>query len=268
MMFNATNGQINTNGEQTDYISFGKGDKNLIIIPGVGDGLKTVKGMALPFAFLYRELAKDFKVYVFSRPVKLETNATTADMAESLYKVMVALDISNASVVGVSQGGMISQYLALNHPDVVEKLVLVVTLSRPNPTVISVINRWTEMARKGDYKGIMLSTAELSYSPKKAKQSKLAYGLLGSISKPKSFDRFLIQADSCITHDAYERLEEINCPTLVIGGTEDKIVLGESSKELAERIPGSELFMYEGLGHGLYEEAKDFIPRVSEFCKR
>ena len=65
-----SNGQINTNGEQTDYISFGKGDKNLIIIPGVGDGLKTVKGMALPFAFLYRELAKDFKVYVFSRPVK------------------------------------------------------------------------------------------------------------------------------------------------------------------------------------------------------
>ena len=268
MMFNATNGQINTKVEQTDYISFGKGDKNLIIIPGVGDGLKTVKGMALPFAFLYRELAKDYKVFVFSRPIKLETNATTADMAESLYKAMVALDISNASVVGVSQGGMISQYLALNHPEVVEKLVLVVTLSRPNPTVVTAIDTWTEMAKRGDYKGIMLSTAELSYTPKKVKQSKLTYGFLGTLGKPKSFDRFLIQAKSCTSHDAYDRLSEIKCPTLIIGGTEDKIVTGEASKEIADKIQGSELYMYEGLGHGLYEEAKDFIPRVAEFCKR
>ena len=66
-MFNASNGQINTNGEQTDFISFGKGDKNLIIIPGVGDGLKTVKGMALPFAFLYRELAKVYKSLCFQQ---------------------------------------------------------------------------------------------------------------------------------------------------------------------------------------------------------
>lgn len=268
MMFSASNGQINTNGEQTDYISFGKGDKNLIIIPGVGDGLKTVKGMALPFAFLYRELAKGFKVYVFSRPVNLETDATTSDMAESLYKAMAALDIPKASVVGVSQGGMIAQHLALNHPEIVEKLVLVVTLSRPNPTVVSAIDTWTEMAKRGDYKGIMLSTAELSYTPKKVKQSKLTYGLLGTLGKPKSFDRFLIQAKSCISHDVYERLVEIKCPTLIIGGTEDKIVTGEASKDIADRIRGSELYMYEGLGHGLYEEAKDFIPRVAEFCGR
>ena len=268
MMFNATNGQINTSGEQTDYISFGKGHKKLIIIPGVGDGLKTVKGMALPFAFLYRELAKDFKVYVFSRPNNIKPDASTSDMAESLYKAMMELDISKASVVGVSQGGMIAQQLTLKHPEIVEKLVLVVTLSRPNQTVVSAIDMWTDMAMRGDYKGIMLSTAELSYTPKKAKQSKLIYGLLGTLGKPKNFDRFLIQAKSCTSHDVYGRLNEIKCPTLIIGGTEDKIVTGEASKEIADSIQGSELYMYEGLGHGLYEEAKDFIHRVAEFCKR
>ena len=264
----ANNGQINTNGEQTDYITFGKGEKTLIIIPGVGDGLKTVKGMALPFAFLYHELAKDFKVYVFSRPVNLKADATTEDMAESLYNAMTELYLSKVSVIGVSQGGMIAQYLALNHPDIVEKLILVVTLSRPNLTVTSVIDSWIEMAKKGDYKGIMLSTAELSYTPKKVKQSRLTYGLIGSVGKPKNFDRFLIQAKSCISHDVYERLDEIKCPALIIGGTDDKIVTGEASKEIAERIQGSELYMYEGLGHGLYEEAKDFIHRVAEFCRR
>lgn len=268
MIFHASSGQINSNGERTDYISFGKGGRNLVMIPGVGDGLKTVKGMALPFAFLYRELAQEFKVYVFSRPVDLKPDATTSDMAESLYHAMLALDLSKASVVGVSQGGMIAQYLALNHPDIVERLVLVVSLSRPNPTVISAVDTWMAMARRGDYKGIMLSTAELSYTPKKAKRAKRTYGLLGSLGKPKSLERFLIQAKSCISHDAYERLDEIKCPALVIGGTEDRIVTGEASKEIAERIQGSELYMYEGFGHGLYEEAKDFIHRVAEFCKR
>ena len=267
MLFHAVNGQVNIDGECTDYISFGKGGKNIVIIPGVGDGLKTVKGMALPFAFLYRELAKQFRVYVFSRPNNLNPDATTESMADSLYRSMNALHIASASVVGVSQGGMIAQYLAIKHPETVEKLVLVVTLSRPNETVTNVIDMWTEMAGKGDYKGIMLSTAELSYTPRRARNAKLTYGLLGSVGKPKSFDRFLTQAGSCITHNAYERLDEIKCPTLIIGGTDDKIVTGEASKEIAERIPESELCMYDGLGHGLYEEAGDFIRKVAGFCK-
>ena len=43
---------------------------------------------------------------------------------------------------------------------------------------------------------------------------------------------------------------------------------GEASKEIAGRIPGSELFMYEGYSHGVYEQAKDFNGRVLEFLKR
>ena len=102
--------------------------------------------------------------------------------------------------------------------------MLAVTLSRPNATVRDVIARWIGMADRGDYKGIMLDTAERSYSEKRLKQSRLEYRLLGSIGKPKSFDRFRIQAESCVTHDAYDLLDRITCPTLVIGGKEDKIV--------------------------------------------
>ena len=64
-----------------------------------------------------------------------------------------------------------------------------------------------------------------------------------------------------------ERLPEIRCPTLVIGGTDDRIVTGEASHELAARIPGAALQMYAGLGHGLYEEAPDFLRRVADFCR-
>ena len=266
-MLNAKNGRLKLKTGEMDYIRFGTGEKPLVMIPGVGDGLKTVKGMAWPFALLYRELAKDFTVYVFSRRIQLSPGMSTEDMAEDLNLAMEALGLSSVALVGVSQGGMISQWLAINHPDKVSKLVLTVTLSKPNNTMEDVIQRWLEMAEHGDYKGIMLDTAERSYSEKRIRKARVTYHLLGNLSKPKSFDRFIIQAKSCMTHNAYERLDSITCPTLVIGGTDDRIVTGKASEEIAGKIPGSELLMYQGLGHGLYEEAPDFLTRVKEFCR-
>ena len=266
-MLRAKNGRLTLETGEMDYIRFGGGKQVLVMIPGVGDGLRTVKGMAWPFALMYRALAKEFTVYVFSRRRELPPGMTARDMAEDQNRAMEALGLTGAAVVGVSQGGMIAQWLALDHPDKVSKLVLAVTLSRPNPIVRYVVGRWMDMARQGDYRGIMLDTAEKSYTPKRAKKARAAYAVLGNLGKPRSFDRFLIQAESCLTHDAYDLLPNIACPTMVIGGTDDQIVTGEASREMGERIPGCELRMYEGLGHGLYEEAPDFLAQVADFCR-
>ena len=266
-MLNAKNDRLELAEGNMDYIRFGRGEMPLVMIPGVGDGLKTVKGMALPFALMYRRLARDFTVYVFSRRATLSPGMTTRDMARDLNAAMEALGLTSAAVVGVSQGGMIAQWLAIDHPEKVRRLVLTVTLSRPNPTVEAVVGRWLEMAKRGDYRGIMLDTAERSYSEGRIRQARITYRLLGNFGKPRSFDRFMIQAKSCVTHDACAALERIACPTLVIGGTDDKIVTGAASGEIAERIPSCSLHMYEGLGHGLYEEAPDFLARVADFCR-
>ncbi len=266
-MLNAKNARLTISTGDMDYIRFGSGARTLVLLPGVGDGLKTVKGMALPFALLYRELAKDFTVYVFSRRASLPAHMSTREMARDLDEAMAAMGLSGAAVVGVSQGGMIAQWLAIDHPERVGRLVLTVTLSRPNDTICEAIAVWTEMAGRGDYRGIMLDTAERSYSAGRIRQASLTYALLGDLGKPKSFARFLTQAESCVTHDAYDELGGIRCPTLVIGGTDDRIVTGDASREIAERIPGSELYLYEGLGHGLYEEAPDFLRRVADFCR-
>ena len=92
-----------------DYISFGNGKENLVMLPGLGDGLSTVKGMALPFAFMYRIYAKEYKVYVFSRKNCLPEGYTTRDMARDQARAMESLGIQKASVLGNSNGGMIAQ---------------------------------------------------------------------------------------------------------------------------------------------------------------
>ena len=172
-MLHARNACLPLAGGEMDYVRFGSGARTLVMLPGVGDGLKTVRGMALPFGLLYRALAKDFTVYVFSRRRALPQHFTTREMAEDCSAAMAALQLSDAAVVGVSQGGMIAQWLAIDHPDKVGKLVLTVTLSRPNDTVRDVIARWTDMAGRGDYRGIMLDTAERSYSAKRLRQARL-----------------------------------------------------------------------------------------------
>ena len=43
------------------------GSEHLLLLPGLGDGLRTVKGTALPMALLYRKFTKDYTCWMFSR---------------------------------------------------------------------------------------------------------------------------------------------------------------------------------------------------------
>ncbi len=267
-MFGAKNGGLCLGGDTMNYVRFGSGARTLVILPGVGDGLKTVKGAALPFALMYGKLAREFTVFMFSRRNRLPETYSTREMADDLARAMGLLGIRSAVVLGISQGGMIAQWLAIDHAELVEKLMLVVTTARPNDTIRAAITDWTEKAQRGDYRGIMLDFAEKAYSPGRLKLMRPMYMALGNAGKPKDFRRFLTQASSCVSHDAWKELPEISCPTLVIGGTEDRIASAGASEELAARIPGAELMMLKGLGHGLYEEDPLFQRRITEFGGR
>lgn len=250
-----------------EYIRFGTGRRNLILLPGLGDGLRTMKGMALPMALYYRCLAKEFTVYLFSRKGNLCEGCTTRDLAWDLADAMEELGIVSASVVGVSMGGMIAQHFAADYPEMVEKLVLAVTCSRPNPILIGAVMEWMEQARQGDHRALMDSNMQKIYTDGYYRRNKWTIPLVSKITRPKSYDRFLRQAESCLTHYSHHRLAEITAPTLVIGGEEDRCLGGDASRELAERIPNAVLKMYPGQGHGLYEEAKDFNATILTFLR-
>lgn len=268
MFYHAHNGSVRVGNSEMDYISFGNGNKNLIILPGLGDGLSTVKGMAFVFSIMYRVYAKEFTVYVFSRKNHMQEGYSTREMAKDHAEAMSILGISKSDILGISQGGMIAQYLAIDYPNLVNKLILSVTSSKPNETIEKVVGDWIEMAMQEDYKNLMIDTAEKSYSERYLKKYRLLYPFLGKVGKPKSFKRFLIQATSCINHNAHDELNKIICPTLVIGGDCDKIVGTTSASAIADKINESELFIYKGLGHAAYEEAKDFNERVLSFLMK
>ena len=265
MLYNAKNDSVKIGDTSMDYISFGSGQKILIMIPGLGDGLKTVKGMAIPLAMIYRQYTKKYKVYVFSRKTHLKQGYSIKDMAKDQVHAMTLLGISSASIMGVSQGGMIAQHIAIDYPNFVEKLILAVTVSKQNETIQSVISSWISMAKVNDYKSIIIDTVEKSYSEHFTKKYRLLYPILSRIGKPTNFNRFIIQANACINHNTYNELGKINCPTLIIGGDNDRVVGKNSSEEIAKKVLNSKLVLYKGLGHMAFEEAKDFNHQILDF---
>lgn len=134
---------------KTDYITFGKGIKTLVMIQGLNTN--GIKGAAIPLAFMYRIFAKDYKVYLFDRRPDVQDGITVRDMASDIAMAMDSLQITKADVIGVSQGGMIAQYLAIDRPDLVNKLVLAVTLSQNNTTLKAVVEKWITLTEQGAF---------------------------------------------------------------------------------------------------------------------
>ncbi|MBQ7099366.1 MAG: alpha/beta hydrolase [Oscillospiraceae bacterium] len=259
------NGSLTIDGARMDYIRFGSGARVLIMLPGLGDGLRTVAGTALPMALLYRKFSKRYTVYAFSRREPLAAGCTTRDMAADQAKAMEALGIDRADILGVSMGGMIAQWLAIDHPERVGKLILTVTCPEPNPILTESVQEWVDLAKRGDHAGFMDSNLRRIYSERYYRRNRWLTPLVGALMKPKSYERFFLQANACLTHDALAELPKIKAQTLVIGGEKDLALGGEASKILAQHIPGAELKMYPQWGHGLYEEAGDFNDVVLAF---
>jgi pimeloyl-ACP methyl ester carboxylesterase len=265
MFWNAKYAHVTIRDKQMEYISFGEGAKNLILLPGIGEAITALKGMARPTALAYRQYTKAFKVYLFSRIDDLPEGYTTRDMALDQAEAMRVLDIRKACVLGVSQGGMIAQHLALCAPDRVERLVLTVTTAKSEEVTREVIGSWVAMAKKNDYRAILMDMANRSYSESYLRKARFLYAFLGRFGKPKDFRKFFIEERSCMEHDTLAQVSAIHCPTLIVGGEEDQIIPGECSRELAREIQNSKLVMYPGLKHAAYEEAPDFHGTVIRF---
>ena len=265
MALKAKNGIVKLDGTDLEYIRFGTGGRILIMLPGLGDGLRSMKGTALPMGVMYREFAKDFTVYAFSRKNELPEAYTIRDMARDQAKVMDLLGIGKADIFGVSMGGMIAQWLAIDYPEKVNRLILTVTAAKPNPILIESIDEWVTCARRDDHTALMDTNLRRIYSEGYYRRNKWMVPLLGMLTKPKTYDRFFVQAEACRNHNSYDQLHRIQAPTLVIGGEQDHSLGGDASREIAGQIPGAELRMYEQWGHGVYEEEKGFNRTIMEF---
>lgn len=256
--------EVKINGMEMEYAVFGEGDKPLVIIPGLS--VKSVIKGAGSIASAYRRFGEDFKIYVFDRRKNISEGYNLRNMADDTAAAMKEIGIKNACIFGASQGGMIAQYIAIFYPELVGKLILGSSMSRFNKTADKILREWIGFAERGDITSLNESFAENLYTEKFSEMFREMMTSANRDATQEDLRRFILLAKACEGFDAYSMLDRIKCPTLVIGAKHDRVLTGQASVEMAEKL-GCELYMYEDYGHCVYDEALDYKDRMYAFFK-
>jgi len=193
------------------------------------------------------------------------SNYTITDMADDAIGVLDAYSIEKAHIVGMSLGGMIGQILALKYPERIDSLTLIAS---------SVFGTEAEKLPPMDQRILDYHTKSTSidWSNQEATVHYLAGGWKTlSGTKPYEEERMYKLAEreaarskqlaSRFNHallqgggQYYDRLSEINIPTLIIHGTKDPALPYEHGLALAKAIPHAKLIALEGTGHEVHSE--------------
>ncbi|MBC7811202.1 MAG: alpha/beta hydrolase [Burkholderiales bacterium] len=185
---------------------------------------------------------------------------TIASYAEDVVALLGALNIEQAYIVGHSMGGAVALTLALNEPERVKGLILISTGAKlrvhadilehvvdDTEGVVTLVNGWEWSAdadpdlRAAGYERRLAAGAETLYADYTA----------------------------CDTFDVRERLPEINVPTLVLGGTDDRMTPFKYSHYLAQNIPEAQLDIIEGGSHMMaLEQPQVIVKSIQRWLKK
>ena len=251
--------------EIMDFFSFGRGKKTFVILPGLA--IHSVMALQNAVESSYKDFAEEYTVYLFERPRVLREGCTVRDLARDTAQAMRDLHIENADIFGVSQGGMMAQWLAIDAPELVHSLMLGATLAEPNETFLRVLDTWLHLAEAKDEDALLASFVDNVYSENTLRAYRETMITLGRGITDEEYCRFRILAESCRGMNTVPDLSSIRCPALVLGSEGDRVVTADGTRTLAEKL-GCELYMYGAeYGHGVYDEAPDFRTRCMEFLK-
>ena len=237
------------------YQWHGQGDP-LVLIAGLG-------GKGTSWNPFLQAAQKHYRVLTFDTPgagcaPALAPGTSIRDMALALRELFHELKLERAHVMGRSMGGMIAQELALLAPELVQTLVLVSTSGRTDPHLRQVFELWATMAEQGVPLEVRHRSSMLwclgAQSLESGSHVQAYLETKGHADRPVDY---ALLARASAEHDAIERLGRLDHKTLVVAGTNDRLMPAAHAEALAKRIPGAELAYVSGAGHLPYLECPD-----------
>lgn len=196
---------------------------------------------------------------------------TLADMADDTAGLLDALNIDAAHIVGQSLGGVIAQYLALDHPSRVLSLALV--YSTPSSNLIHGIDllagRLTAKPARNREEAIELFVQNEAASASPRYQRDLSWlRELGGLMYDRCYDPGGVhrQTEALLkSKDRTVLLPRITAPTTIIHGSDDQLIDPSASTIMHTLIGNSMLTIYPGVGHELPEALWDeFVEQICE----
>jgi len=291
------------NGINIEYYVNGQGEP-LVLVVAIEDSQQTWIFQKRAFGKHFKVITFDSRGA--GKSDKTEEPYTIKTLADDTIGLMNHLGIDKAHILGISGGGRVAQELAINYPERIKKLVLVSTdhggeeeMTPEMQKIFGVTghfsqdgklidgksqcpvcqeyfqkkelweHQWTahhawmlEWAKGMDF--YRLVTQSFNKRLYKLFILPLAWLHLKLVSKEPYMKHFEI----AVGHSTLDRLHLIKAPTLVIIGTEDKLLPVHSSEEIAERIPNAKLVKFDGGSHTLTIEMRSrFNKEVLDFLR-
>ena len=247
------------------YACIGSGAGNLVVFGGLDFQHKPPSAIMLRMSTGYlRGLENSYKIYIVSRKPSLPPGYSLSDMSDD-YAVMIRNELGGvADIIGVSTGGAIAQHFAIDHPDLVGRLVLVMTGLRLTEEARELQRKVADLARKGKRRAAsaLLGTAIIRKGIAKH-LFKWFMGLMGPLMIPTDASGGIVEIEAEDSHDLSNRLDRIKAETLVIGGEEDFFY---PVRETAGKIPRARLVLYPNLGHNaMFARSHQFGEEIKAF---
>jgi 3-oxoadipate enol-lactonase len=235
-------------------------------VKGTGDPLLLIAGFASDHTMWCKvaaDLARHYRVVVFDNRGAGQTSGPDTAlsiglMAEDAAGLLQVIGANPAHVAGHSMGGLIAQELALAHPEQVRTLMLLSSCAEFDDRAKAIIESWGELPH-------LVSPATATRLILPWMYTNAFFATPGAIEAviaqilanpfPPTAQAIYAQSRAISACNTSERLGDIDCPTLVLAGSEDLLSPMVLAEQLVEGIRGAELVVLEKTGHGLLIES-------------
>lgn len=203
---------------------------------------------------------------------------TFEDLADDAIRVLDSYNLEKAVIMGMSMGGMLTQMIALRHPERVRGIVLLASMyfaagaenlpyssEEVNEFFASFGEKEPENERElSEYAISQWLVTSKSSRPKDLEHIRAMIKL--DIGRAANYASRVNHSYAQVTGDELGRIAEIQAPALIIHGTEDVVIPYIHGEMLARTIPDSVLYTLEGAGHELHPQ--DYTAIVTQIAGR
>jgi pimeloyl-ACP methyl ester carboxylesterase len=245
----------------------------LLVLGGVETGLRPLAGTENVLDRRWTRRTDARSVTVLGRPIPddpadAERMMHPRVIADAVASTLRGLGLGPLAIEAESGGGRISLWLAVDHPDLVDRLVLAAVASESPAGSLKAVGmrRWIEVAEAGDW-GTFFGLMAQSMNPGPPRESGSFEAAARLQPKPATPERFIGELRATLDPSSFvtDRLGEITVPTLVLAGEQDRVVPLALTQAVAERIPGAHLVTDPECGHTVRSSFRGYDEIVEAF---
>jgi len=243
------------------FVRFGSGPKTLLVWSG-GPGNNISKGIAFNMMTKgLKPLADAYTITMLTRRSGLKEGYTTrrmsgdyADLIRDEYGGRVDL------IIGISYGGIVAQHFAADHPDLCQRVVLLMAAHKVSESGLQLDLKFAELLNQNKPRQAyaliaeVLTTSRLGLAVMRPFLWLLGPTLIGKDNTPTFRHDVRIEAQAEANHDPLQSLGRIRIPVLLLCGDQDPYFPIDFYRETADLIPGATLKVYPGKGHNLVDD--------------